>query len=43
MAAYPITLAFAGPLAGYWSDRYSSHRLMRIMMVVINKRTYKSA
>jgi EmrB/QacA subfamily drug resistance transporter len=28
MAAYPIALAFAGPLAGYWSDRYGSHRLM---------------
>lgn len=28
MAAYPIALAFSGPLAGYWSDRYGSHRLM---------------
>ncbi|MNO37762.1 putative transport protein HsrA [compost metagenome] len=28
MAAYPIALAFAGPLAGYWSDRYGSRRLM---------------
>ncbi|WP_143763127.1 MULTISPECIES: MFS transporter [Paenibacillus] len=28
MAAYPIALAFAGPLAGYCSDRYGSHRLM---------------
>ncbi|WP_339320101.1 MFS transporter [Paenibacillus sp. FSL R10-2734] len=28
MAAYPIALASAGPLAGCWSDRYGSHRLM---------------
>lgn len=28
MAAYPIALAFSGPLAGYWSDRYGSRRLM---------------
>ncbi|KTD87397.1 MFS transporter [Paenibacillus etheri] len=28
MAAYPIALAFAGPLAGYWSDRYGSRQLM---------------
>lgn len=28
MAAYPIALAFAGPLAGYWSDRHGSRRLM---------------
>ncbi|AJS61427.1 MFS transporter [Paenibacillus sp. IHBB 10380] len=28
MAAYPLTLAFMGPIAGYLSDRYGSNRLM---------------